>query len=145
MLAPDVNVLVYAHRAESPDHPRYAEWVKALARGPEPFGFSDLVASGFMRVVTNQRLWRAATEPAQALAFVDRLRRRRACRILVPGSGTWTIFSRLVASAGARGKLVADAYLAALAMEHGCTLATCDSDFARFADLRWSHPLQPAA
>jgi uncharacterized protein len=144
MLAPDVNVLVYAHRTESPDHPRYADWVRQLARGPEPFGFSDVVASGFVRIVTNQRLWRPATEPSQALAFVDRLRRRRSCRLLAPGSGTWAIFSRLVEGSGARGKLVADAYLAALAIEHGCTRATCDSDFARFADLRWAHPLQPA-
>ena len=122
---------------------RVGQGARETARSPS--GCSDLVASGFVRVVTNQRLWRPATEPAQALVFVDRLRRRRACRILAPGSGTWTIFARLVASAGARGKLVADAYLAALAIEHGCTLATCDSDFARFADLRWSHPLQPGA
>src|SRR4029453_4035662 len=86
ILAPDVNVLVYAHRTESPDHPRYADWVRQLARGPEPFGFSDLVASGFVRIATNQRLWRPATEPSQALAFVDRLRRRRSCRLLAPGS-----------------------------------------------------------
>jgi uncharacterized protein len=143
MLAPDVNVLVYAHRVESPDHRRYAEWLTHMATGPEPFGLSDLVCSGFVRIVTNPRIWRPATEPAPALAFVDRLRRRRGCRLLVPGSGTWAVFSRLVAAATARGKLVADAYLAALAIEHGCTLATCDGDFARFSDLRWMHPLQP--
>ncbi len=145
MLAPDVNVLVYAHRAESPDHQRYGEWVTRVATGPEPFGLSDLVAAGFVRIVTNQRLWRPATTPGQAIAFMDGLRRRRSCRLLVPGPGTWTIFARLVEGVGARGKLVADAYLAALAMEHGCTLATCDADFARFPDLRWRHPLEPAA
>ncbi|MEO6028160.1 MAG: type II toxin-antitoxin system VapC family toxin [Candidatus Binatia bacterium] len=145
MLAPDVNVLVYAHRVESPDHRRYAEWLTRMATGPEPFGLSDLVCSGFVRIVTSPRIWRPATEPVHALAFVDRLRRRRGCRLLAPGSGTWPVFSRLVEGATARGKLVADAYLAALAIEHGCTLATCDGDFARFADLRWVHPLQPPA
>jgi toxin-antitoxin system PIN domain toxin len=144
MLAPDVNVLVYAHRVESPDHGRYGEWLRRLATGAEPFALSDLVCAGFVRVVTNPRLWRPATEPATALTFVDHLRRRRACRLLAPGSGTWTIFSRLVDAAAARGKLVADAYLAALAIENGCTLATCDGDFARFAELRWVHPLQPS-
>lgn len=144
MLAPDVNVLVYAHRAESPDHMRYAEWLTELAQGPEPFGLSDLVSSGFVRIVTNPRIWRPATEPAQALAFIDHLRRRRAFRLLAPGSATWTIFSGLVAAGGAQGKLVADAYVAALAIENGCTLATCDGDFARFAGLRWAHPLEPA-
>jgi len=142
MLAPDVNVLVYAHRVESPDHRRYADWLTRMATGSEPFGLSDLVCSGFVRIVTNPRIWRPATEPAVALAFVDRLRRRQGCRLLAPGSETWTMFARLVAASAARGKLVADAYLAALAIEHGCTLVTCDGDFARFADLRWAHPLQ---
>jgi hypothetical protein len=144
VLAPDVNVLVYAHRVESPDHGRYGEWLRSLATGAEPFALSDLVCAGFVRVVTNPRLWRPATEPATALTFVDRLRRRRGCRLLAPGSGTWPLFSRLVEATAARGKLVADAYLAALAIENGCTLATCDGDFARFADLRWVHPLQPS-
>ena len=143
MLAPDVNVLVYAHRVESPDHGRYADWLSSMAVGREPFALSDLVSAGFVRVVTNQRLWRQPTEPAVALDFIDRLRRRRACRLLAPGSGTWTVFARLVGATGARGKLVPDAYLAALAIENGCTLATCDADFARFAGLRWTHPLQP--
>lgn len=145
MLAPDVNVLVYAHRVESPDHGGYAEWLTKVATGAEPFGLSDLVCSGFVRIVTNPRIWRPATEPTVALSFVDRLRRRRGCRLLAPGSGTWTVFARLVEGATARSKLVADAYLAALAIEHGCTLATCDGDFARFGDLRWVHPLQPGA
>ncbi|MCC6847543.1 MAG: type II toxin-antitoxin system VapC family toxin [Deltaproteobacteria bacterium] len=144
MLTPDVNVLVYAHRVESPDHRRYAEWLTRIATGPEPFGLSDLVCAGFVRIVTHPRIWRPTTEPGRALAFVDRLRRRRGCRLLTPGSGTWTVFARLVEGATARGKLVADAYLAALAIEHGCTLATCDADFARFADLRWTHPLRPS-
>jgi hypothetical protein len=141
MLAPDVNVLVYAHRVESPDHQRYSEWVTRLATGPEPYGLSDLVSAAFVRIVTNHRLWRPATAPGQAIAFVRRLRGRRSCRLLVPGPETWTVFERLVEAVGARGKLVADAYLAALSIEHGCTLATCDADFARFPDLRWRHPL----
>ena len=143
MLVPDVNVLVYAHRAESPDHDRYVEWLKRLAKGRQAFGLADVACAGFVRIVTNPRIWSPATEPAQALAFVDRLRKRRACRWLSPGPDTWPVFSRLVDDTGARGKLVADAWLAALAIENGCTLATCDGDFARFADLRWMHPLQP--
>lgn len=77
MLAPDVNVLVYAHRVESPDHGRYADWLTRLATGPEPFGLADAVGAAFVRIVTNARLWHPATEPATALEFVARLRRRR--------------------------------------------------------------------
>lgn len=143
MLALDVNVLVYAHRVESPDHERYADWLSALVSRRESFALSDLVCTGFVRIVTNQRLWREATEPTIALDFIARLRVRRSCRILVPDAGTWPIFVRLIESTRARSKLVADAYLAALAIQNGCTLVTCDGDFARFTDLRWTHPLQP--
>jgi toxin-antitoxin system PIN domain toxin len=144
MLALDVNVLVYAHRRESADHALYVDWLSALVARREPFALPDLVCAGFVRIVTHQRIWRHATEPSVALDFVARLRRRRSCRILAPGAGTWAVFARLVASTEARSKLVADAYLAALAIENGCTLVTCDGDFARFPDLRWTHPLQAA-
>jgi uncharacterized protein len=40
-----------------------------------------------------------------------------------------------------KSPLVADAYIAALAIEHGCELITTDGDFARFPGLRWRHPL----
>jgi uncharacterized protein len=141
VLAPDVNVLVYAHRRESPEHDRYAAWLEALARQAEPFALPEPVCAAFVRVVTNQRLWSPATEPADALEFVRRLRSRRGCRLLLPSPETFEIFAGLVSEAEARGKLVADAALAALAIEHGCTLATCDGGFARFAGLRWEHPL----
>jgi len=144
MLTPDVNVLIYAHRAESPDHERYAAWLAGLAQQREAFALSDVACTGFVRVVTHPRLWRSATPSPQALEFIERLRRRRACRLLAASAATWATFAQLVAATDARGKLVADAWLAALAIENGCTLATCDSDFARFPGLRWVHPLQPA-
>lgn len=142
MVVPDVNVLVYAHRIESPDHRGYAAWLERLARGPEPFGFADAVGASFVRIVTNARLWRSPTSPETALEFVARLRARRSCRMIAAGPGAWPIFARLVAATSARGKLVADAWLAAQVAEHACTLATCDADFARFPGLRWQHPLE---
>lgn len=142
MLTPDINVLVYAHRAESPDHERYAAWLTALAQQREAFALSHVACTGFVRIVTYPRLWRPATTPTQALEFIERLRRRRTCRLLAASTATWATFAQLVAATDARGKLVADAWLSALAIENGCTLATCDGDFARFPSLRWVHPLQ---
>lgn len=141
MLLPDVNVLVYAHRAESPEHDRYASWLRDLAEGKEPFGLSELGCSAFVRIVTNPRIWSEPTELPDALSFVDRLRARTGARPLTHGARSWDIFSALCTEARARGKLVADAYHAALAIEHGCVLVTADGDFARFAGLRWRHPL----
>jgi toxin-antitoxin system PIN domain toxin len=141
---PDVNVLVYAHRAESPDHLRYAQWLTDLASGSEPFGLSDLVCSAFLRIVTIPSLWTPPTELPAGAAFLRNLRARSTCRPLRPGPESWDIFLRLCEQADARGKLVADAYHAALAIEHGCELVTADADFARFRGLRWRHPLQAA-
>lgn len=141
MLLPDVNVLIYAHRAESPDHERYAEWLRTLAEGDEPYGLSELGCSGFVRIVTNPKIWEEATSLGDALAFVDALRSRHNARALTHGPGSWELFTRLCVAARARGKLVADAYHAALALEHGCEFVTADADFARFAGLRWRHPL----
>lgn len=142
MLLPDVNVLIYAHRAESPDHDRYADWLRRLASGVEPFGLSELGASAFVRIVTNTKVWEEATTTEDALEFINRLRARPNARPLSHGPGSWDIFSALCRAANARGKLVADAYHAALALEHGCELVTADGDFARFAGLRYRHPLR---
>ncbi len=70
MLLPDVSVLVYAHRLESPDRARYSSWLRALAAGPEPFALSELGASGFVRIVTNPKIWDEPTSTEDALEFV---------------------------------------------------------------------------
>lgn len=142
MLLPDVNVLVYAHRLEAPEHDRYAEWLTTLATSSEPFALSELVCSAFVRIVTNTKIWKTPTSSEQALAFIAALRARAQARPLCHGPDSWQIFAQLCLASRARGKLVADAYQAALAIEHGCEFVTADADFARFPGLRWRHPLQ---
>lgn len=141
MKIPDVNVLIYAHRVESVDHARYVTWLKDLVSAPEPFGLSELVASAFVRIVTHPAAFKPPTPLATALAFVEALRTRSNCRSLRPGANNWKLFDELCRGAQAQGKLVADAYHAALAIEYGCVLITTDGDFARFPGLRWKHPL----
>ena len=58
-----------------------------------------------------------------------------------PGPRHWTIFERLCQESRAKGNLVADAYLAALAIESGCEWVTTDRDYSRFPGLRWQSPL----
>src|ERR1700736_2682139 len=120
MQTPDVNILVYAHREESPGHQRYAAWLQALATGPEPFAVSELVAHGFLRIVTNARIFDPPSTMEQALQFLDALMARQGCTMIRPGPRHWSIFRQLCERGTFKAKLVADAVHAALAIESGC-------------------------
>jgi uncharacterized protein len=74
--------------------------------------------------------------------FIGQLMMRPQARVVAPGPKHMQIFERLCRQTGATGKLAADAQHAAVAIEHGCTLATTDADFSRFPQVRWQHPLQ---
>jgi toxin-antitoxin system PIN domain toxin len=136
----DVNVLVYAHREDATDHPRYRQWLTDLINGDTAYGLADLVLSGFVRVVTHPRVFRVPTPLDQSLAFVSEIRDRPHRVAIAPGERHWDIFTGLCRAGSARGNLVADAYLAALAIESGAEWITTDRDYARFPDLRWRHP-----
>ncbi|MFI9403945.1 type II toxin-antitoxin system VapC family toxin [Nocardia sp. NPDC052316] len=140
MLLPDVNVLVYAFRVESPEHAAAHAWLTTLVNGPATFALSELVLSGFVRVVTNPRIFRTPTPPDQALQFTEILIGAPNSRPVRPGSRHYEIFAQLCRTVDARGNDVADAYHAALAIESGSELITCDRGFARFPGLRWQHP-----
>ena len=137
----DVNVLVYAHRRDAARHEDYADWLGGLLSGQEPYGISDLVLSGFLRIVTNPKVFRQPTPMEAALAFTEALRTQPNCVPVEPGQRHWDIFTRLCRTAGVKGNLVPDADLAALAIESGSEWITTDRDFSRFLDLRWRHPL----
>lgn len=137
MLLADVNVLVYAHRPESPRSAQTRDWLAATLAGDEPFGVSELVLSGFLRIVTNHRIYREPTPTAQALEFCDAVLAAPAAIPVRAGARHWSIFSGLCRRVGARGNLVPDAFHAALAIENGATWITTDRGFARFPGLRW--------
>jgi toxin-antitoxin system PIN domain toxin len=141
----DVNLLVYAHRPESPDHERYRAWLERVRRDDEPLALSGLVLSGFVRVVSHHRVFREPTPRDTAIAFVDALRASPNAVPVSPGERHWGIFLELCREIDARGNDVADAYLAAIAVEHGATWYSADRGFARFRSLRWSHPLDAGA
>ena len=143
MLLPDVNVLIYSFVEEStPDHLEYARFLDNLAKGSEPFALSVLVLTGFIRIVTNRRIFKPPIALDVALAFVSDLAELPSSRVVGPGPNHLVILDRLCRSTGATGKLVADAQHAAVAMEHGCTMVSADRDFARFPELKWRHPLE---
>lgn len=139
MQLPDVNVLIHAHREDAPEHEQYAAWLPTLTASDEPVALSYVVLAGFLRIVTNPRIFDPATPMETALAFCQRLVEWPRASLIMPGSRHWDLVAGLCRSI--KGPRVTDAYIAALAIEHGCELITTDSDFARFTGLRWRHPL----
>ena len=141
MLAPDVNVLVYAFREELPEHESCRRWLEGVVQADAAFAGFDRVLSGFLRIVTHPRIFKTPTPLDAALDFVDVLRTRPNCVLVQPGARHWEIFERLCRESRARGNLVADAYLAALAIESGCEWVTTDSDYSRSPGLSMRSPL----
>jgi hypothetical protein len=138
MLLSDVNILVHAHREESPSHATAAGFLTRLAEGAEPFALSEPALGGFCRIVTNPRIFRPASTLKDTFRFIDALASRPHAVLLRPGPRHWAIFRQLCERTSASGKLVADAAHAALAIEFGCEWVTTDTDFARFEPtLRW--------
>ncbi len=141
MLMPDVNVLIYAHRQDEAWHEPYADWLKQVVDGPEPFALSVLVAVDFIRIVTNPKIYGDPTPLPVAIAAMEQLAAHPRCRIATPGANHFGDVARLCRAVGATGKLVSDAQHAALAIAGGCTWVSRDADFKQFErhGLRWQH------
>lgn len=140
MILFDVNIVLVAHRGDHPQHGAVRAWFDAVIEGDEPFTVPDTVWASFVRLATNRRVFEAPTPVEDAFAFLRAVRAQPHHATLVPGEEHLVLFERLVVEADAGGDLAADAYLAALALEHGCSLASLDRDFARFPGLDWVRP-----
>ncbi|MCA1672922.1 MAG: type II toxin-antitoxin system VapC family toxin [Actinobacteria bacterium] len=141
MILCDVNVLVYAHKEGSPRHEEWRTWLQMTLDGDDAFGVSDLVLSGFLRVVTHRRIFDQPSSWEQARAFAAAVRAAENAVPVYPGRRHWTLFLELAEATGALGNALPDAYLAALAIESGCEWTTADHGFARYPGLRWRNPL----
>jgi toxin-antitoxin system PIN domain toxin len=140
LILPDVNVLVAAFREDTPAHSTTRTWLEDQINGPGAFGMADRVLEGFLRVTTHPRVFRTPTPPEAAITFIDSLIAQENCVRIHPGSRQWTIFLELIKQTQAEGNAVADAWLAALAIESGSQWITWDRGFARFPDLNWEQP-----
>jgi uncharacterized protein len=141
LILPDVNVLVYAHRRDADRHADYRIWLEQVMNADQTYGVADLVLSGFLRIVTHPKVFKEPTPLPQAVAFCAALRSRPNATVLSPGQRHWQIFTDLCTRVGARGNLIPDAYLAAIAIETDSDWVTTDGDYRRFAGLRVRHPL----
>ncbi len=142
MVLLDVNVLVYAHREDAPHHREHLARLEALIQSEQPYGLSDLVLSGFLRIVTHPSVFNPPSSMEKALAFTLELRDQPNCTLIHPDPRHWDIFIRLCRTAGIKGNLVPDAFLAALAIESGSEWISTDRNYHRFPGLRVRHPLE---
>ncbi len=115
--------------------------MEGAINSPQPYAVSDVVLSSFLRIVTHPRIFRSRSDLESALSFVRMLRGQPNAVMVTPGPRHWDLFVEICRASDARGNLIPDAYLAALALETGSDLITTDRDFARFPGLRWRHPL----
>jgi toxin-antitoxin system PIN domain toxin len=142
VILPDVNSLVYAYRREADRHELYARWLGEVVAGADELALADHCLTGFLRIVTNPRIFSDPAPNREALRFVKHLRTARRARVVSSTHATWRTMASLIASdAVLRGNLLPDAYLAALCISHGCRLATADRGFARFPGLRHFDPV----
>ncbi len=141
MKLPDVNLLIYAVDDSSAHHAKARPWLEQALSGTEEVGFAWLVILGFIRISTNPALFGNALSPARAFEFVDSWLGAPVATVVHPSERHAGHLRDLLAPLGTAGNLSSDAHLAALAIEHGAELCSHDTDFARFAGLRWRDPL----
>jgi uncharacterized protein len=144
MVLCDVSVLLQAAMSKSPHHATCRKNVSRLLGDGRPFAVSELVLASVVRIATNPRAFDPPANIESAFAFVRALRDHQGAVTIGPGERHFAIFEDLVRAANIRGSDTTDAYLAALALEHGCEWWTTDRDFARFPGLRWRNLLESA-
>lgn len=141
MIVPDVNLLVNAMNRHSVVHHEAKVWWESALAGTEHIGLPWLVITGYLRVSTNARIFPEPYTVAEAVAHVRTWLAFPRTRLLTPREEHLHIFERLLEPLGRGGKLVPDAHIAALAIEHGGTVYSADNDFGRFARVQWVNPL----
>ena len=141
MILVDANLLLYAEDSRSPHHNRARSWWDGHLSGTDPVGLCWLVINAFIRIGTNPRVFEHPLLIEQALARIQSWLDQPPSRLIHPTERHWVVFQEMLTAGQASGNLVPDAHLAALALEHGCTLYSSDSDFSRFPRLKWRNPL----
>lgn len=141
MILVDANILLYAEDSLSSLHRQAREWWDDRLSRDEPVCLCWTVLSAFIRIGTNPRVFEHPLSLEQALARIQGWFEQPCTRVIRPTEQHWTIFRQMLTAGQAVANLVTDAHLAALAIEHGCALASTDSDFVRFPKLKWINPL----
>lgn len=136
----DTNVLLYVSDPEAAHHAPAKRWLDTALAGGAPVGFAWLALVGFVRIISNPRIFERPTTPSRAMDQVDHWLAARSATVLRPGARHADLMREMLDAVGSGGNLVNDAHLAALALEHRATMVSFDTDFGRFPGVRWETP-----
>lgn len=138
----DLNVLLYVVNRDSVHHESALGWWEKTLKGDEPVGFAWMVLLGFLRLSSNSAIFPNPLDSEIALDKIGTWLSLEQTRLVRETEDHWHILCALLNDTGTAGNLTTDAHLAALAISHGATLVSFDSEFSRFSGLRWENPAQ---
>jgi toxin-antitoxin system PIN domain toxin len=141
MIIVDANILLYAYDANSSRHAAARKWLQEVFSTGEPVRLAWVVILAFLRLTTQPAILARPLSLDEAIAIVQEWLNSPNVGIAAPTVRHWEILRTILPAGQAKGRLVTDAHLAALAIEHGAVLYTNDRDFTRFPGLKWSNPL----
>jgi len=134
---PDTNVLLHSVNRDMPQHVTANEWLAAAFSAAAGVGLAWVALLGFVRLSTRPGILSHPLKVEQAMQALHYWLDHPRVQVLHPTTRHALVLGRLLTGAGTAGNLTTDAHLAALAIEHGATLGSFDSDFERFAGLRF--------
>jgi hypothetical protein len=137
----DANLLIYAIDADSAQHARTRRWLEDTLSSETWVGLAWIVLLAFVRITTRPGIMRRPLTPEHAIGFVDSWLAQPYVTLVAPGDRHWPVMRNLLLAGGTAGNLTSDAHLAALAIEHGCQIASADNDFLRFPGITLVNPL----
>ncbi|MGI8646405.1 MAG: TA system VapC family ribonuclease toxin [Nocardioides sp.] len=137
----DANLLLYAVDETSPKHTPAAEWLTAALNGSRRVALPWQSIGAFVRISTHPRIAASPLTGPMAWSFVSDWLASPVAWLPPVSPRTAMILGELIGRHGLTGNAIPDAQLAALAIEHGLAVCSADSDFARFAEVRWVNPL----
>lgn len=141
MILVDANLLLYAANRGAPEHDVSRAWLDGQLSGSARVGLPWTSLLAFVRLASNPLVVRTPVTVAAAWKQAEEWLACPVAWVPVPTDRHREVVAGLLEPEWMTPRLVPDAHLAALAIEHGLTLCSTDGDFARFAGLTWSNPL----
>ena len=141
----DANILLYAVNRGAVEHERVKPWLEAAINGDETIGLAWIVLLAFLRLTTRPGVFEKPLSLAKAISHVDEWIAQPNVRLIVESDEHWLHLQTMLRQVGTVANRTTDAHLAAIALSTGASVASCDSDFQRFPQIKCENPLTDAS